>query len=136
MSWKKGGDPKEFKYSFRGINRIVEEKGNQFIRFAQIAWVGEDEEVEEDQIKFDLRKYTSDSDGNERMLKGVSFFSRNGVDELANTLVEEGFGDTEKIVNSVKQRDDFELSLKKAYGLVTDEDESDDGTFDIRSIIG
>ena len=135
MSWKKGGDPKEFKYSFRGINKIIEEKGNQFIRFAQIAWVGEDEDVTEDQIKFDLRKYTSDAEGNERMLKGVSFFSKEGVDELANTLVEEGFGDTEKIVNSVKQRDDFELSLKKAYGLVTDEDESDDGTFDIRSII-
>lgn len=135
MSWKKGGDPKEFKYSFRGINKIIEEKGNQFIRFAQIAWVGEDEDVTEDQIKFDLRKYTSDAEGNERMLKGVSFFSKEGVDELANTLVEEGFGDTEKIVNSVKKRDDFETSLKKAYGLITDDESSDDGTFDIRSII-
>ena len=32
----------EFKYSIRGIDRIVEERGNQFIRFAQIAWAGAD----------------------------------------------------------------------------------------------
>lgn len=134
MAWKKGGDPKEFKYSFRGINRVIEEKGNQFIRFAQIAWAGEDEEVTDDQIKFDLRKYTSDADGNERMLKGVSFFSREGVDELTNTLVEEGFGDTNKIVSSLKERDNFSDAVKKAYGF-TEDDESEE-SFDIRSIIG
>ena len=43
MAFNKNG---EVKYSFRGINRVVEEKGNQFIRFAQIAWAGEDEEIE------------------------------------------------------------------------------------------
>ena len=137
MAWKKGGDPKEFKYSFRGINRVIEEKGNQFIRFAQIAWAGEDEEVTDDQIKFDLRKYTSDADGNERMLKGVSFFSKEGVDELANTLVEEGFGDTNKIVSSLKGRDDFSDAIKRAYGVIVNEDtEDEDDTYDIRSIIG
>jgi len=136
MSWKKGGDPKEFKYSFRGIDKIIEEKGNQFIRFAQIAWVGDDEEVTEDQIKYDLRKYTSDSEGNERMLKGVSFFSENGVNELTNVLVEEGFGDTERIVTSLKNRDDFIDSVKKAYGKEEDIEDDSSDTYDIRSIIG
>ena len=40
MAFKKGGDSREFKYSFRGIDRVIEERGNQFIRFAQIAWAG------------------------------------------------------------------------------------------------
>ena len=72
------------------FNRVVEERGNQFIRFAQIAWKGEDEECEPNEIKYDLRKYTTDSDGNERMLKGVSFLSEEGPHELTHILVEEG----------------------------------------------
>ena len=84
MAFKKNG---EFKYSFRGINRIVEERGNQFIRFAQIAWKGEDEDCEPNEIKYDLRKYTTDSDGKERMLKGVSFLSEEGPHELTMAFI-------------------------------------------------
>ena len=137
MAFKKGGESREFKYSFRGIDRVIEERGNQFIRFAQIAWAGEDEEVDPDKIKYDLRKYTTDSDGNEKMLKGVSFFSENGVNELTNVLVEEGFGDTERIVSNLKDRNNFVDAIKSAYGLSDKKSGSDDdSTFDIRSIIG
>jgi hypothetical protein len=130
MAFKK--NPGEFKYSFRGINRVVEERGNQFIRFAQIAWKGEDEECEPNEIKYDLRKYTTDSDGNERMLKGVSFLSDEGPNELTHILVEEGFGNTEKIIDSLKTRDDFKSAVESSYGVHSD---SDDGTFDLRDII-
>lgn len=131
MAFKK--NPGEFKYSFRGINRIVEERGNQFIRFAQIAWKGEDEECEPNEIKYDLRKYTTDSDGNERMLKGVSFLSEEGPHELTHILVEEGFGNTEKIIDILKTRDDFKSAVESSYGDNIDPNE--DGTFDLRDII-
>jgi hypothetical protein len=130
MAFKKNG---EFKYSFRGINRIVEERGNQFIRFAQIAWKGEDEDCEPNEIKYDLRKYTTDSDGKERMLKGVSFLSEEGPHELTHILLEEGFGNTEKIIDIVKTREDFKDAVKSSYGIY--KEDSDDGTFDLREII-
>lgn len=131
MSFSKNGG--EFKYSFRGINRVVEEKGNQFIRFAQIAWAGDDEEVDPSKIKYDLRKYTTDSEGNERMLKGVSFLTDNGPHELAHILVEEGFGNTTKILDTIKQRDDFVDAVKESYGEKAKDVE--DNTFDLRDIL-
>lgn len=122
----------EFKYSFRGINRIVEEKGNQFIRFAQIAWAGEDEEVEPSKIKYDLRRYFTDADNVEKMGKGVTFLSDNGPTELANILVEEGFGETFKILGSIKNRDDFADAVHEVCG---DKVTSTDGIFDLRDIL-
>lgn len=130
MAFSKNG---EFKYSFRGVNRVVEEKGNQFIRFAQIAWAGEDEEVEPSKIKYDLRRYFTDADGVEKMGKGVTFLSDNGPTELTNILVEEGFGNTSKILDSIKTRDDFADAVRESYGDKAQE--SDDGTFDLRDIL-
>ena len=120
MAFSKNG---EFKYSFRGVNRVVEEKGNQFIRFAQIAWAGEDEEVEPSKIKYDLRRYFTDADGVEKMGKGVTFLSDNGPTELTNILVEEGFGNTSKILDSIKTRDDFADAVRESYGDKAQESE-------------
>ena len=131
MAFSKNG---EFKYSFRGINRVVEEKGNQFIRFAQIAWAGENEEVEPDKIKYDLRRYFTDADGVEKMGKGVTFLSDNGPTELTHILVEEGFGKTSKILDSIKTRADFPDAVREAYGDKVEE--AEDGTFDLRDILG
>ena len=131
MAFSKNG---EFKYSFRGINRVVEEKGNQFIRFAQIAWAGEDEEIEPDKIKYDLRRYFADADGVEKMGKGVTFLSDNGPTELTHILVEEGFGKTSKILDSIRTRDDFPDAVREVYGDKVEE--AEDGTFDLRDILG
>ena len=130
MAFNKNG---EVKYSFRGINRVVEEKGNQFIRFAQIAWVGEDEEVDPSKIKYDIRRYYTDADNVEKVGKGVTFLSENGPTELAHVLVEEGFGNTSKILGTIKERDDFGDAVHEVYG---DDVKSEDGTFDLRDIIG
>ena len=127
----------EFKYSIRGINRIIDEKNNQFIRLAEIAWAGADEEVDPSKIKYDLRryftldirKYTTDADGNERMLKGCSFLTEDGPHELTHALVEEGFGNTEKILTAIKQRSDFPDAVKSCYGEKA-ADATDDVTVD------
>lgn len=123
----------EFKYSFRGVNRVVDEKNNQFIRLAQIAWAGEDEEVDPSKIKLDIRKYTTDADGNERMLKGCSFLTEDGPHELTHALVEEGFGKTEKILGTIKNRSDFPEAVRACYGDKVPDDI--DETFDLRTII-
>ena len=123
----------EFKYSFRGVNRVVDEKNNQFIRLAQIAWVGADEEVDPSKIKLDIRKYTTDADGNERMLKGCSFLTEDGPHELTHALVEEGFGKTEKILGAIKNRSDFSEAVRACYGDKVPDDI--DETFDLRTII-
>ena len=131
MAFNKNGD---FSYSFRGINRVVEEKGNQLIRFSQIAWVPEGEEVGPEKIKYDLRRYYTDADGVEKMGKGVTFLTDEGPTELTHILLEEGFGKTSKILDTIKTRDDFAEAVRESYGEgVT---ESDDGTFDLRDIIG
>ena len=122
---------KEFKYSFRGINRIIEEKGNQFIRFAQIAWVGEDEEVDASKIKYDLRKYTTDAEGKEKMLKGVSFLTDDGPSELTHVLIDEGFGNTAKILDGIKVRKDFKDAIESSFGTKI----KDESTIDLRDIL-
>ena len=131
MAFKKSEDG-SFKYSYRGINRVIEEKGQQLLRIAQIAWnVGDDEEVEPDKIKLDIRKYRTDADGNEVMGKGVSFMTPEGPHELVHIMLEEGFGDTEKRIRILKDRYDFKQAAASAYGEKTD----DDSTFDLRDFL-
>jgi len=130
MAFTKGG---EFHYSFRGINRVVEEKGNQFIRFAQIAWAPENEDVEPNKIKYDIRKYVSNGDGKEKMLKGVSFLTDNGPHELTHVLLEEGFGNTTKVLGTIRNREDFPDAVQSVYGEAGS-NASDDG-FDLRDLL-
>lgn len=120
---------KEFSYSFGEVNRIVEEKGNQFTRFAQIIWNSDGKET----IKYDLRKYVTEANGNEKMLKGLSFLSDNGPHELAHVLVEEGFGTTSKILTTIKERNDFREAVNDVYGENTASNEED--LIDLRDLL-
>ena len=126
--FKKDG---EFKFSKRGIDRVIEEKGSTFMALRQIAWnVSDDEDVEPDKIKLDLRKYRMDDAGNEVMQKGVSFMTEEGPNELVHVMLEENFGDTEKCIKILKNRSNFKDAVKAAYG-----DKVSDDTFDLRDII-
>ena len=129
MPFKKNS---EFKYSIRGINRIVEERGNQFIRFAQIAWADQDEDVPPEKIKYDLRKYISMPNGEEKMLKGISFLTPEGPNELSHILLEEGFGDTCKVLSIVQKRKDF----SKAIDQLTSNKQSSEDICDLNKLLG
>ena len=134
MAFKKSEDG-SFKYSIRGINRIIEERGQQFLRLSQIAWnVADGEEVDPDKIKLDLRKFRTDSDGNEIMSKGISFMTEEGPHELVHVMIEEGFGNTEKCLRLLKERSDFKSSVNNISGNHSD-DESMDETFDLRDLL-
>lgn len=130
MAFKKDG---EFKFSKRGIDRIVEEKDSTFMALRQIAWgVSDDDEVDNDKIKLDLRKYRIDENGNEIMGKGVSFSTKEGPSELVHILLEEGYGDTAKSLDIISKRKDF----RNAIEFINSDDESlKQDLFDIRDIV-
>lgn len=131
MAFKRNEDG-EFKYSIRGLNRIVEERGQQFLRLSRIAWnASDDDDVDEDKIKLDLRKYRTDADGREIMGKGVSFMTEEGPHELVHIMIEEGYGDTEKCISLLKNRNNFKDAVNAAYGNKSEDDE----TFDLRDLL-
>lgn len=117
----------EFKYNIVGKSRIIEERGNQFIRFSKIAYGS----TKPEEAKYDLRKWIVQPNGTEQMYKGVTFLSDNGPHELVNILVEEGFGNTSKILTSLKMRKDF----KDAVNSINGTSDSDNG-IDLKDIIG
>lgn len=130
MAFKKDG---EFKFSKRGIDRIVEEKGSTFMALRQIAWgVSDGDEVDNDKIKLDLRKYRVDEDGNEIMGKGISFSTEEGPSELVHILLEEGYGDTSRSLDIISKRKDFRNAIEF---LNTDDDSLKQDLFDIRDIV-
>lgn len=117
------------------FNHIITEKGNTFIALRKIAWdLGKEE-------KLDLRKYVVNSDGSERMMKGISF-DDDTADELVHTLTKTGYGDTRMIMGNLKERPDFMDAL--SYVLSDEEKENldielpdtpDEEFFDIRSMM-
>lgn len=132
MAYKKDED---FKWSIRGIDRIIEEKGSNFIRLANIAWgVGDDEDCDPDKIRLDIRKYRTDSEGKEIMGRGVSFMTEDGPNELVHVLLEEGYGATEKSLQILSKRKDFKNAVFHVSGQSSPDDELDE-TFDLRDYL-
>lgn len=92
----------EFKYEINeDFDYTIDEKGNSYIALRKIKWNGSDSE------KLDLRKYFVNSDGDEVMGKGVSFITEDGPHCLVETLIEQGYGDTKKILELTSKREDF-----------------------------
>lgn len=97
-------------FSFRimdDFDKIIDEKGNNFIALRKICWGNSDE------AKLDLRKYTTKADGTEQMLKGVSFLTEEGPHELTKVLLAEGYGRTDDVLETISKRDDFRHCLNK-----------------------
>lgn len=129
--FKKDG---EFKYTIvDDFDRVIDEKGNQSINLRKL-YFGNDPE----KAKFDLRKWITDADGNEICGKGFSFLTEDGPNILAETLIEEGFGRTDDVLQSLSVRDDFESSVSKVLGKSLDEvattSEEDQLYFDPRNM--
>lgn len=82
---------------------VIQEKGNTYVSLRKIKWGDNDP-------KLDLRKYITDSNGDEKVQKGVCFEDE-GAHELVKVLCETGYGDTKEIIDSIKDRDNFTESL-------------------------
>ena len=81
-----------------GFDFIIEESGNSSLNLRKVGWNGRDP-------KLDLRKWTY-NDGQERALKGVTM-SDEGADELAGVLVEQGYGNTKRIIKAIREREEY-----------------------------
>ena len=119
---------------------IIHEKGNTYVSLRKVKW------SENSDVKLDLRKYVTNTDGSEKMMKGCSFDEEAGH-ELAHVLTETGYGDTRVILNNIKDRDDFKVSMVRSLSdddkelvqkvfpdfQLPEPDEIDEEFFDIRS---
>lgn len=80
-----------------GIDRIIDERGNQFLAMRMVRWNDNKE------FKLDIRKYVLSETG-ETPLKGISFLTEEGPDELTKILVEEGFGNNTDLFKTIKEK--------------------------------
>lgn len=89
------------------FDHVLQERNNQYISIRKVQW------TEDGDIFYDIRKYRTQPDGSEMMLKGVSL-GEDGVNELTHVLTKEGFGETKTIINNIKDREDFNVSLVRS----------------------
>lgn len=108
------------------FDHIISERGNTYISLRKVKW------TEDSEVKLDLRKYVTKADGTEQMMRGCSFDDE-AANELTKVLVDTGYGDTREIIDSLRQREDFDKSYEDSINGVSNSDTPDTEYFDIRS---
>jgi hypothetical protein len=135
MAFKKDGGPIKFEIKEDGINELIDEgTGNSSIMLREVGWNGRDPKLE-------IRKWIIDVD-KETPMRGLSFITEQGPHTLTEVLTEKGFGNTEKLINNIKDREDFDESLVKVIGKKkieksknTEVTISEDDYFDPKSVL-
>ena len=90
------------------VNEIFDENvGNSFLAMRRLRWSPTTE------FKLDLRKWYTNSEGEEIAGKGFSFITEEGPNELAKVLIKHGYGNTEDVMDQLSIRDDFIPSVNK-----------------------
>ena len=114
-----------FQYEvLEGFDFIIEESGNSSVNLRKISWNGRPH-------KLDIRKYAY-KDGQEQMMKGISL-TEDGANELTSVMVEQGYGDTKRIIKALRQREDFNKSmLDKDIAI---DDDSDEEYYDPKQLL-
>lgn len=85
-------------------DHILTEHGNTFTALRKIQWTNNSP------YKLDLRKWDITSDGDEKCRKGICFDDET-ANELINVLLSTGYGDTQAVIDSIKDRDDFNSTM-------------------------
>ena len=118
---------------FEGNDNIFDEKGSTFCALRKVAWWNPDKRDDEptaEDAKWELRKWRANDDGTDTANKGMTFLTEEGPHNLAEMLVDKGFGITKKLLGSLKKRDNFKDSVQHMY----DEEEiNSDEFFDARN---
>ena len=103
--------PKEKEFSLEideNINEIVDEvPGNSFIALRKLRW------NQSSPFRIDIRKWYTNNEGKEIAGKGVSFATEEGPNNLVHALLSNGYGDTRKTLESIKDREDFAVAVKE-----------------------
>lgn len=90
------------------MNVIIEQApgSNSFLAMRKVSWnTG-------GTFKLDIRRWYTDSDGNENPGKGFSFSTESGPDNLTVALLQNNYGNTAQVLDAIKNRDDFAESLE------------------------
>lgn len=119
-------------YMHDGMDEVFDEKGNMFLAMRKVQWCKEGVEPDPEKAKLELRKWHMKAEGEERASKGFAFLTEEGPHELAKVLVSNGYGHTKDILMKLKERDDFEESVKSIYDEV---DQDNDEYFDPREAL-
>lgn len=100
---------REFKLEIdSSIDEVVDEvPGNAFIALRKLRW------SDSGPFRLDIRKWYTNSEGEEIAGKGVSFMSEEGPDNLIEALLKHNYGDTRKTLNGIKDREDFLPAVKE-----------------------
>lgn len=102
----------KFKYTVDPeLDEVVDEMGKSVIMLRKLAWGERNPKVE-------IRKWIIDV-GKETANKGVTFLTDEGPHNLTHILIRKGFGNTEKVLRELKEREDFNESLSKVIGKQT-----------------
>lgn len=115
----------KFKINPELIDSIFEEKGSQYSAVRYVQWYGDTEEPNEDKYKMEIRRWRVDEDGNDLAMKGFTFMTEEGPNELTETLVENGYGNSLNLLKSILNRDDVKEDIKNFNGEKIADNDSD-----------
>lgn len=91
-----------------GINEVIDEAGNMVVMLREVAWQGREHRLE-------LRNWIIDVD-KEMPMKGVAFKTEQGPHNCVEIMVKHGFGNTQKVLQELSLREDFEDALLHTIG--------------------
>lgn len=132
----------KYEYDKERLDSIIDEKGNQFIALRFARW------KEDKDFKLEIRKFAISEDG-ETPLKGVTFLTEDGPNELVHSMLENGFGDPKEIANIIenhrpsvaakiyKDMDGNDVLMKKVMNHENDEFIEDESEYyDPKEMLG
>lgn len=90
------------------VNEIIDEgSGNSFIALRKVKW------DENKDFKLDIRKWYTNSNGEEIAGKGVGFITEDGPTNLIKALIKHGYGNTRQILEQLSEREEFPIAVKE-----------------------
>lgn len=92
----------------QSLNVVFDETpGNSFLALRKLRW------NPNSPFRLDIRKWYTNAQGEEIAGKGISFMTPEGPENLVQALLENGYCDTRKTLNGLKNREDFEIAIKE-----------------------
>lgn len=102
-------DKSDIEYSFNpeGVDAVIDEiSPTSFLALREVRW------MDGDTYKLDLRRYFVKQDGVEMPGKGTAI---GNPGKLTEVLIDQLYGQTDTIISSLTQRDDYMSSMGRVY---------------------
>ena len=90
------------------VDEVFDERGNVILAMRMIGWGGKEPRLELRKWNISIEKETPN--------KGFAFLTEEGPHNLVSCLLKAGYGKTDEVLNSIKDREDFKEALVKTLG--------------------